>query len=375
MLRRCAVPAILAAAVGCHQPCRLRDPGPPPAAPPPAGVVQAAARETAPTAAPVRPKNVLVMSGGGSYGAYTAGVICGWSRAGTRPEFDVVTGVSTGALIAPMAFLGADTDPDLQKFYTQVRAKDVFTYRNFATVPFRESAATTAPLRKILETTMTADRFARLAAEHRKGRRLYVGTTNLETRRFVVWDIGGIANRGGPEARERIIDVLLASCAVPAVFPPVPLPSPIDGELEPHVDGGVSAPIFLPSDVLDRAKPTLDDRAPTNVYAIVAGKLVAEPSTVKPRVLKVIGASVGAHVQGHTRAELANIYHQAKAAGAEFHLTAVRQDYPITDTGIEFDPETMGRLFAEGLEVGKGGGAGWSSAPPERSPGDAIRLK
>lgn len=324
-------------------------------------------------AAPVTPKNILVLSGGGSYGAYSAGVVCGWTRAGDRPTFDVVTGVSTGALIAPLAFLGAEGDADLQKFYTQVRARDVFTLRNLATVPFRDAAATTAPLRKIVTGNLTPERVEAIAAAHKKGRRLFIGTTNLETKRFVVWDFGAIAVKGGPAARQLMTDVLVASCSVPGVFPPVPVSVEVDGRThtELHVDGGVSAPMFLPTGIFEAVTPKRPNDPPANLYVVVAAKFFPDSAPVKARVLKVLEASVGAFFSGHIRAEAANLYHQSKLHGVKFHVTAVPGELAIPDSGIDFDPEGMNRLFVTGLDVGLAGPK-FATTPPERSPGDAA---
>src|SRR5262245_56527780 len=145
------------------------------------------------------PRHVLALSSGGLYGAYSSGFLAGWSDTGTRPEFDVVTGVSTGALIAPLAFLGPEFDDRMQQLYTGVRAEDVFQIRAWVTIPFKDAVASSAPLRKLIESQVTPEMLDRVAAEHRKGRRLYIGTTNLDTRRLVIWDMGAIARGTGPD--------------------------------------------------------------------------------------------------------------------------------------------------------------------------------
>ncbi|MBY0460968.1 MAG: patatin-like phospholipase family protein, partial [Gemmataceae bacterium] len=190
-----------------------------------------------------KPQHVLALSGGGLFGAYSAGVLDGWSRTGTRPEFDVVTGTSAGALIAPFAFLGSEYDTHAMRLYTGVRARDIFRVRSLVALPFSDAFATTEPLRGLIEQNVTPDLMARIADQHRAGRRLYVGTTDLRTRRAVVWDMGAIAGRPAPEGVNLFRDVLLASAAVPGVFPPVPFRITVDGreETEYHVDGGITA--------------------------------------------------------------------------------------------------------------------------------------
>lgn len=338
----------------------------------PAGGIKPAFLEP-PTAPARRPEKVLVLSGGGSYGAYTAGFLSGWTKAGNRPEFDVVTGVSTGALIAPMAFLGPKHDGDVRRLYTEIKQKDVISMRPWATVPFRDAAASAAPLRRTVESELNPDTLAEIAAEHRKGRRLYIGTTNLDARRFVIWDIGAIASRGGDDARRLIVDILIASSSVPGVLPPVEIQVEVDGKpySELHVDGGVTSPLFLPAEVYDAmAKP---GPAP-EVFVVVAGKQYADPAAVKSRVLKVLGASAGVFYHGLQRAEVSRVYHAAARTGAVVRVTSLRQEFPITDTGIEFDQESMGRLYAEGQTVGSGGPA-WDPGPPERAPGDGTPIR
>ena len=305
-------------------------------------------------------RHILALSGGGSYGAFTAGVLTGWTRSNSRPEFDVVTGVSTGALIAPLAFLGPDYDLLMRRFYTEIGPDDILTPHYWAQVPFRASISSNAPLRDILDKGITPEVVAQIAAEHKKGRRLYVATTQLDTRKTVVWDVGEVA--GGPGGRALVIDILLASCAVPGVFPPIRLPGEAGGPGEWHVDGGTTAPIFVPPSALENAA----DGA--QLYVIVAGKFYPDESQVPPRLVKVLGASGAALMHAMIRREVANLYHMAKLARVEFHSASIRLDFPVRDTGIEFDTASMNRMYVEGISVGRGG-PGWSDGPAERGPG------
>lgn len=323
-----------------------------------------------PPAAARKPNTILALSGGGSYGAFTAGVINGWTRTDTRPDFDVVTGISTGALIAPMAFLGPKYDNELRKFYTEVTRRDVFAQRMWATVPFRDAIGTSTPLRRLVESGLTDEVVAGLAAEHRKGRRLYIGTTRLETRKAVVWDVGAIATKGGPDARRLIVDVMIASAAVPGLFPPVSITVEADGKkrTELHVDGGVTAPVFVPPDVLDACNKDAD------LFVILAGKYFPEPERVRPRLLRVVTASGSALMRAHTRADLSNIYHMSQLAGVRFHLIGLRQDFEPSESGFDFDPQVMSQLYVEGVKVGVAGPV-WDSAPPERGPGESPDIR
>ncbi len=253
----------LAVAVGCQPPRQSSGPGHEPhtalasidgPAVVPPGVVLASPDDL--LVGLRKPQHILALSSGGLYGAYSAGVLDGWSRTGTRPEFDVVTGTSTGALVAPFAFLGGDYDALAVKLYTGVRgAEDVFRVRAWVTIPFRDALATAAPLRGLIDSQINQQIMERIAAEHRKGRRLYIGTTDLRTKRAVIWDMGAIACRPCPDGCTLFRDVLLASSSIPGVLPPVPFRIEVDGRrvTEYHVDGGITAPLFMPPGVFAAA--------------------------------------------------------------------------------------------------------------------------
>ena len=339
---------------------------------------------------PRRPQHILALSGGGMFGAYTAGVLGGWTRSEQRPEFDVVTGISTGALIAPLAFLGPQYDRLMERFYTRITRKDVFTYQAWVTVPFRDALASTAPLREIVDTSMTLEIIDEIGKAHRAGRRLYVGTTNLDTRRFVTWDLGAIANVSAPTEPERLkklkvakklfVDILVASCSLPVVFSPVRIDVEINGKkyTELHIDGAVTAPIFVPPMVLDAA--ALDPRKPAklqppaNLYLIQASKSYVEPAPVVSRVLPVLGVSTATVLSAQTRREASNLYHMSRLAGVTFNMTAIPADFPTPKGGLEFDRAEMNKLFEKGFESGAAGPKWWNT-PPERGPGEADTIR
>jgi predicted acylesterase/phospholipase RssA len=345
-----------------------------PDSPPPQSdpVVRAAHQEAAEPTQARRPQNILALSGGGSYGAFSAGVLNGWTRTDKRPGFDVVTGVSTGALIAPFAFLGPKYDPDVKKAYTEIRQRDVFALRSVPTIPFRDAVASSSGLRRMVEAAVTDEIMAAVAAEHRKGRRLYVGTTQLNTKKAVVWDVGGIALQGGAEARRLVCDVMVASCAIPGVFPPVPIESE-KGRPELHVDGGVTATVFVPSQVLESARARSGDVA-ANLYVLVAGKYYPETAPVRPRLVGVLKASGGAMLRANYRKDVANLYLTSKLSGVKFHSLALRQDFGIEETSIDFDQATMNKLYVEGVKAGVDGPV-WDVTPPDGGTGDADDIR
>ena len=231
-----------------------------------------------PSRDPEKKYEILCLSGGAVYGAYSAGVLVGWTDAGTRPQFDVVTGISVGATIAPFAFLGPEYDCVLKWLLTTAKTEDVYTIRRQLRGLFSESIADNEQGVRRLEGVITDEVVRRIGEEHRKGRRLYVGSTNLDTKRLVVWDIGAIAAKGGPESRKLIIGVIVASAAIPAFFPSVRIPVSIDGQYfeELHVDGGVTRsmffrPPYVPPDKREGFGP--DALYATNLYMLVAGKI------------------------------------------------------------------------------------------------------
>jgi predicted acylesterase/phospholipase RssA len=304
-------------------------------------------------------------------GAYSAGVLAGWRKAGTRPTFDVVTGVSTGSLAAAAAFLGPEYDDIARQCYTQVKAADVYKYRSWVLVPWTGSVASSDPLKKLIDRVVTQDVVQQIAREHAKGRRFYVGTTNLSTEKFTVWDIGAVASKGGPAAAERVRRILLASCSVPGMFPPVAF-EPADGRGpdELHADGGVTANLFVPVGVL---APAADGRPTgTDVYVVLAHKWYADPLPVRSRVTSLLAATVSSAIHAGTRAETVKLYHQANAVGANFHMTAVPDGQRCEPIGLSFDAESMNDLYEAGLKVGAAG-PGWQRHPPAETAADKPR--
>lgn len=321
-------------------------------------------------------KTCLVLSGGGAFGAYQAGILYGWSEAGTRPSFDSITGVSTGALVATLVFLGPDYDCELKRVYTSVKTNDIYIRRSSIQALLSNSLADNAPLARQINTLLTPEAFARLGAEHRKGQRLYVGTTDLDGRRSVVWDIGAIAARGTPEDRELVTRVLLASAAIPGFFPPTEIPVEVDGRrlIERHVDGGVTQGLFIRPPYVP---PELRQRAPadflydSDLYVIVAGKLYADPEDVKPGVLKIAESSISTLLFAETRVELVKVYMAGMLAGMNYRLAAIPSEYKAPKSSTEFDPAMMTGMFEEGRRQVLAGTA-WRSSPPGVEDGELM---
>jgi predicted acylesterase/phospholipase RssA len=327
------------------------------------------------------PRNVLVLSGGGSYGAFSAGVLYGWSKAGTRPTFDVVTGVSTGALLAPLVFLGPDHDAAVRDVYTTVRNTDVFRIRKTlrTVLLISDSLADNTPLANKIDQMVTPELLRRIACEHAKGRRLYVGTTDLESKRPVIWDLGEIASRGTDADRELFRKVLLASSAIPGFFPPVRIPVTVAGKplAEYHVDGGVTNALFFRPPYLseeERADPEKRSLYGSNVYVVVAGKLYADPNVVRRRSLSIAADSVSTLIYSQSRGDLLKLYTACLITGMNYYSASIPADYPAPLSSTDFDPKEMGKLFDLGVKLATTG-VPWRTTPPGLEPGEGAFLR
>jgi predicted acylesterase/phospholipase RssA len=322
-----------------------------------------------------RPYNFLALSGGGMYGSFGVGVLSGWTETGERPVFDVVTGISTGGLIATYAFLGPQYDERLRKVMIGVTRTDILRGRPLIHLPFADSLYNARPMAKLIEKEITPEVLAEVAAVHASGRRLYIGTTNIDTHRLVIWDMGAIASRGTCESADLFRKIVLASSSVPGVFPAVRIDVEIDGVKydELHVDGGVSDEVifraFMVAD-LNRAAGVNSSAAPagSTLYVVSNGKLYADPTCTPPRFTNMLSQSMRSIIYGKTRDELYRIYLNCLETGVDFRLTAVPQDMKLHTTGgLGLTPPDQHRLYQEGHAIGAATrmmGAGWRDLPP-----------
>jgi len=326
------------------------------------------------------PVDVLALSGGGSYGAFGAGLLCGWSDAGSRPTFRIVTGISTGAIIAPFAFLGSGYDKDLKALSTKVTSRDIFQPKAVLAILGSDSFTDTAPLVQLLKRYYTAGVLKAIAAENAKGRRLYIGTTNLDAQRPVIWDMGAIASSGSPEAPDLFRKVILASAAIPVYFPPVYLKVEAGGNHydEMHVDGGTIDQVILYGDAgslraLTRGIEGSGNGRRPNVYVIRNGKVAPEPAAVQPRVLDIAEVAISTMTKSETLGDLYRIYVAAQRDGLDFNLASIPADFtfPTSGTFDAFDPKVMKLLFDRGYQLGRVGYR-WEKEPPGLDAGTAA---
>jgi hypothetical protein len=290
----------------------------------------------------------LAISGGGADGAFGAGLLTGWSQSGNRPEFAMVTGVSIGSLIAPFAFLGSSYDEELRKNFTTISAAEIFEDRLT-----RDSLFDYWPLRRAIAERVTPKMLSDIAAEHRRGRRLLVATTNLDTGRRSVWNMGAIAERGDEKALKLFRDILLASCSIPGFFAPVTIEVEANGKKlqEIHGDGTLTAPFFvLPESMIasgGKARPPLNQ-----LYIIVNSKLVPEFKMPDRSIPGVLGRSIDVALTSALRAEIMLMDVGASRHGIGMRVAHVDAAFNFPSRG-PFDGKYMRALFDFGLEQGK----------------------
>ncbi|MEE9559263.1 MAG: patatin-like phospholipase family protein [Acidiferrobacterales bacterium] len=314
-----------------------------------------------------RKHDYLAISGGGQNGAFGAGVLVGWTAAGTRPEFTLVTGVSTGALIAPFAFLGSEYDAQLKDLFTKYSTKDLLKKRNILNALIAgDATASSAPLRALIAKHVDRTVLEEIAIEFRKGRMLYIGTTNLDADRPVMWNIGQIAASRVPNALELVHDIMLASAAIPVAFPPVMIEVEAKGQRydELHVDGGVTSQVFLYPLGLDwrRVAEHLDAKGRPSVYLIRNAQLDPTWKAVERRLKPIAGRSIAALIRTQGIGDMYRIYVGAQRDGVDYHLAYIPGEFKEEPKEM-FDPEYMGKLFDLGYRMATAGFP-WKDSPP-----------
>ena len=320
------------------------------------------------------PTAYLALSGGGDKGAFSAGFLNGWTKAGTRPQFKLVTGVSTGALIAPFAFLGPDYDQALTAMYTGVSQKDIAAKRFFYSVFFQDALSDTTPLAKLLKVHVTQTMVDAIAAEYAKGRLLFIGTTNLDARRPVVWNITKIAATGQPEAIDIIRKIMLASAAIPGAFPPVMFDVEARGKRyeEMHVDGGATTQVFVYWGAVNLKKLAEEHGADRDrqIYALVNARLDPEWGEVERRTLPITFMAIDTLIQYQTIGDLYRIYAITQRDGTGFNLAYIPAEFNAPHTA-DFDPVFMRKLYDFGFERAAEGYL-WMKEPPLRAGQDTT---
>ncbi len=313
-----------------------------------------------------REHNYLALSGGGSNGAFGAGLLVGWTAHGDRPEFTIVTGISTGALIAPFAFLGSKYDDELKKAYTETTTADIVEKRGILAMFRKDAAADTTPFRETLAEFYDQDVIDELGAEYRKGRQLLIGTTNIDTLRSVLWNVTRIAASGSPDALALIHEIIVASASIPVFMPPVVFEVEANGQTydELHVDGGVTAQItFVPLEAdFEFIMERLDVKGRPDLYLIRNSHANPEWQAVDQQTLELLTRSFESLIRTQGIGDMYRLYLAAVRDGMNYYLAQMPADFEGESNEV-FDPVYMRKLFDTGYELGRNGYP-WKSAPP-----------
>ncbi|GAB3788889.1 patatin-like phospholipase family protein [Dyella agri] len=299
------------------------------------------------------PVNILALSGGGSGGAFGAGALAGLTRGHQRPDFQLVTGVSAGALIASFAFLGSSWDPALQDAFGGERSDLIHSPKTsfLARLVFPSGLGSHGRLYELVDHFVTPRMIAAVAAETAKGRRLIVATTDLDKQETVLWDMGAIAAHGGDAARKLFRDVLVASASVPGMFPPVIIhvSDGVHAYDELHVDGSVTTPLFITPLVADVVSTSLDQLNGANVYVIVNSQLASPPRESSLETPELLGRSFSAQLMYKTKETLALVDSVTREHHMRLRVTVIPADYP-GHSFADFRPESLRRLFDYGAD-------------------------
>ena len=313
------------------------------------------------------PLNYLALSGGGSNGAFGAGILNGWSKAGTRPKFNIVTGISTGAIIAPFAFLGSDYDWILREIYTQYGTRDIVRFRSMLGSLLGDSAADVSGMKDLIRKYIDAEVMQAIAKEYIGGRSLFIGTTNLDSGRPVTWDIGLIAASGAPHALSLIQNIILASASIPGIFPPVMIEYEANGVRyhEMHVDGGVTRQVFLfPGEL--RYQQLLKELGLTGkqqLYIVYNGNFVQTREVVKHNIFAISTRSIGTLIKNQGVGDLYRMFLFTQQNNIAYRLTSIPQDFSKQPDEM-FDRDYMHELYDSGFQKGQRPDF-WQHYPPE----------
>ncbi|MBS0558790.1 MAG: patatin-like phospholipase family protein [Proteobacteria bacterium] len=329
--------------------------------------VQAEARAVAADpAARTAPVSFLAVSGGGDKGAFGAGLLCGWTEAGNRPAFRLVTGVSTGALIAPFAYLGPSRDADLRAVYTQVSPDDIYSARSMLAAVTSDAMSDTTPLFRLISKHVDDPMVADIAREYGRGRLLLIGTTNIDLQRPVLWNIGAIAASSKPGSVDLIRKVLLASAAIPGAFPPVLIDVESGGRTyqEMHVDGGAIGQMFLypPSLNLGEETRRRGIHRQRTAYLIRNDRLDPRWADTNRQFLSIAQRAIDTMIHSSGVNDVYRIYATTQRDGVAFRLAYIGSDFPESQHA-PFDRAFMNALFNDAYEKARNGYP-WATVPP-----------
>src|ERR1700731_4039950 len=306
----------------------------------------------------------LALSGGGADGAYGAGVLNGWTAAGTRPQFTVVSGVSTGGLIAPFAFIGPAYDGTLREVYTSGIAESLLDAPSILNALFGSGLFGNSRLRELVARYVDQNMLAAIAEEHAKGRDLLIVTTDLDTQRTAVWDMGRIAEIRTPQALSLFRDVVAASASIPVFFPPIMIDAEANGNhfQEMHADGGVTAPVLTLPEAFILRNGAIARGLRMNIYILVNDKVERDFRLVPNSTIEIAARTSASVTKTQIRSVFFETYHAPRRNNFGFNLTYIARDFPSPGSS-GFETGYMRSLYQYGFDKAKTGDF-WAKAPP-----------
>ena len=293
-----------------------------------------------------QPIKILALSGGGGGVAFGAGALVGWSRTGTRPDFQIVTGVSAGALLAPLAFLGPKWDATVTGVFSGATTRRLLQAR-WMNALFGASVYRGQPLVDLVNRYVNDELLTAVAAESARGRLLLVATTDLDHERTVIWDMGRIAAAGGDRGRRLFRDVLVASASVPGLFPPVLIRVQEKGVEfdEMHVDGGTTVPLFIAPTIVPTAQGEGRVLQGATVYVMVNGQLGGPAMTTPVRTVSIVRRGVSVALESSSRAAVEVALSLSNQSGMILRVSQIPDDYPFTGS-FDTRPANVAALVA-----------------------------
>jgi Patatin-like phospholipase len=309
----------------------------------------------------------LALSGGGTNGAYSAGLLNAWTDNGDRPEFATVTGVSTGAIISAFAFLGADYDLFLKQLYTQTKSDELYDVNTIFQIAATKSLLNTDKFEAMVRKTITPALLDEVAKQYARGRILLIGTTNLDAQRPVIWNMGEIATLNTPEAEALFEDIIIASSSIPGVFPAkmisvqVVKGSTLESFEELHVDGGVTNQVFLFPEGVDLS--LLPQNSRNKVYVIRNSELEPRWKTTEYTFKGIASRSIDTILKYQGLGDVNRIYQQSQRTGMEFNVSYIEPQFESEQPRDDISPAYMIELFNDSYKKMRDRQS-WHQVPP-----------
>ena len=309
----------------------------------------------------IKTYSALLIGGGVSNSAYGIGLLQGWSKSGSRPIFKIITGYSSGSIIAIATFAGKEYEGRIAELFTSISSKDVLKKRNMFSILFGDSVSSSAPLAKRIDELVDEDLLAKIAQEHSKGRRLYVGTTDFDAQGFVIWDMGALASKGGPDSVKLFRKIILASCSFPAMVPPVYFQVEAGGRRydEMHVDGGVVSGLFYVYQLMEGAEFRGFE---TRLYVLNLCYMSPHSQQVEDNMVAMTSRLIETNGAAKMIGDTYRIYAYAKEKGWDYNLAYIPEDFKPNQKEM-LDKQEMRRLFKRGYDD-SAKGYKWHKAPP-----------